>query len=42
MFIIIISFGYRWLSKLIIKTIKNNFHYQRVGEVVSVLYIYNM
>ena len=42
MFVFVISFAYRCLSKLIIKTIKNNFHYQRVREVVSVLYVYNM
>ena len=42
LFIMIISLCYMLLSRLIIKTIKNNFHYQRVREVVSVLYIYKM
>ncbi len=41
-FLILVSSAYNLVGKIIIKTIKNNFHYQRIREVVSVLYIYDL
>jgi len=41
-FLILISSAYIWVGKIIVKTIKSNFHYQRIREVVSIIYIYDM
>lgn len=41
-FMILISCAYMWVARIIVKTIKSNFHYQRIREIVSIIYIYDM
>ncbi len=40
--IVLISFLYVICAVIIRRTLENNFHYQRIREVVSVIYIYDM
>lgn len=40
--IVLISLLYSFCGFIIKRTLENNFHYQRIREVVNVLYIYDM